>query len=40
MKLENDPRVKTLPTQRMRDRLADFVVRENRELAAKANQGA
>lgn len=40
MKLEDDPTVKTLPSDRMRKQLAILMAKENFKLAAKAKQGA
>lgn len=40
MRLEDDPTVKTLPSERMRKILADKVLKANLKIAAKSIKGA
>lgn len=40
MRLEDDPKVKKLPSKRMREQLALLAVKGDAKRAAKANQGA
>lgn len=40
MRLEDDPTVKNLPSERMKKQMHPLIIKANQKRAAKANQGA